>query len=70
MVDYLIQQGIDPSRLKPQGYGENEPAEIQLDGSDKTVVLTKAYIDKLPTNEERETAHQRNRRTAFKVLGQ
>lgn len=70
VVDYLIQQGIDPSRLKPQGYGENEPAEIQLDGSDKTVVLTKAYIDKLPTNEERETAHQRNRRTAFKVLGQ
>ncbi|MFK8038246.1 MAG: OmpA family protein [Crocinitomicaceae bacterium] len=69
VVDYLIEQGIDYERLKPKGYGESTPAEIQNDNGD-VVTLSKAYIDALPTNDEMEVAHQRNRRTAFKVLGQ
>ncbi len=69
VVDYLIEQGISFDRLKPKGYGETEPAEIQLE-DESIVTLTKKYIDALETEEEQEIAHQRNRRTAFKVLGQ
>ena len=69
VVDYLIEQGIDYERLRPKGYGESTPAEIQNDLGE-IVTLTPAYIDALSTVEEKEVAHQRNRRTAFKVVGQ
>ncbi|MDX1350988.1 MAG: OmpA family protein, partial [Putridiphycobacter sp.] len=69
VVDYLIAQGIAYERLKPKGYGETTPAEIENEEGE-IVTLNKAYIDALPTELEREEAHQRNRRTAFKVLGQ
>jgi peptidoglycan-associated lipoprotein len=55
-VDYLISKGIAPERLVPKGYGE------------KKVLVTDAEIAKLPTNEEKEAAHQKNRRTVFRVL--
>jgi len=69
VVDYLIDQGIDIERLRPKGYGEKEPAEIENEAG-QIVTLNKGYIDALPTEEQREQAHQRNRRTAFKVLSQ
>jgi outer membrane protein OmpA-like peptidoglycan-associated protein len=69
VVDYLIENGIDSLKLKPKGYGETKPAEVQL--ADKTMVfLTKEYIGSLKTKREKEIFHQRNRRTAFKVLSQ
>ena len=69
VVDYLILNGINKDRLRPKGYGETTPAEVQKE--DGTMVsLTPEYIKSLKTEEEQEEAHQRNRRTAFKVLSQ
>jgi peptidoglycan-associated lipoprotein len=69
VVDYLILNGISKDRLRPKGYGETTPAEVQKE--DGTMVsLTPEYINSLATEDEQEEAHQRNRRTAFKVLSQ
>ncbi|MBK7128374.1 MAG: OmpA family protein [Crocinitomicaceae bacterium] len=69
VVDYLVDHGIPRERLMPKGYGETMPAEVP--GPDGTIVtLTPAYIEALPDENSRETAHQRNRRTAFFVLEQ
>ncbi len=57
-VKYLISKGIAKERLVPVGYGEGVPR----DG------LTCDFIASLPTKEEREAAHQKNRRTQFKIL--
>ncbi|MFI5203892.1 MAG: OmpA family protein [Flavobacteriales bacterium] len=57
-VDYLInEKGIDPKRLVAIGMGEREP------------IVTDAEIKAMQTVEEQNTAHQRNRRTDFKVIG-
>jgi len=56
-VDYLVKdKGIPLARLKPKGYGE------------KKLLMTDADILKLKTTEEKEAAHQKNRRTVFRVL--
>ena len=57
-VAYLISKGIDPRRMKPVGYGESSP---------KKNLECKVIAD-MATEEEREVAHQKNRRTEFKVL--
>jgi peptidoglycan-associated lipoprotein len=64
-VDYLVKEkGINSARIKAIGMGENEP--IKGAGG---VSLTKSYIDKLKSKEEKDAALQRNRRTDFKVIG-
>ncbi len=64
-VDYLTKEkGIHPDRIKAKGMGESEP--IKGPGG---VVLTEKYIKSLKSKEEIEAAHQRNRRTDFKVIG-
>lgn len=55
-VDYLISKGISADRLAAKGYGEKQP------------LIKEADINKLATEEEREAAHQRNRRTAFRPV--
>jgi peptidoglycan-associated lipoprotein len=55
-VDYLVEKGIDAERLVPKGYGESR------------LLVTDEEIAKLKTKDEKETAHQRNRRTVFSVL--
>ena len=58
-IDYLVnEKGIDKKRLVPQGMGEDEPISgLECDA-----------IENLPTKEEKEAAHQRNRRTDAKIL--
>lgn len=56
-VDYLISKGIAKERLMPTGYGEKKP------------LISDAEIAKLvPKSPEFEAAHQKNRRTAFRVM--
>lgn len=55
-VKYLVSKGIDPARLVAKGYGETNPK------------ITQAQIDKMKTQEEKEAAYQKNRRTEFRVL--
>lgn len=56
-VDYLISKGIAKERLLPTGYGEKKP------------LISDAEIAKfVPKSPEFEAAHQKNRRTAFRVM--
>lgn len=54
-VDYLVSKGIPAPRMKAKGYGENR------------LRISDAEINALPAD-EREAAHQKNRRTVFRVL--
>ncbi len=75
VVDYLLDAGIPKSRLEPKGYGETTPSLV-LDENKKPVKDDKGeflrntsdYINSLSSRDAKEEAHQRNRRTAFKVL--
>ena len=62
IVNYLINKGIDPSRLVAKGYGETKP--IVLNGKK----LTCNYINELPTRREQEEMHQLNRRVELIIL--
>jgi peptidoglycan-associated lipoprotein len=70
VVDYLIENGIEAERLVAKGYGETVPKVVDKDFLffKKGDVITEAFINKLATEEDKETAHQQNRRTEFKVL--
>ncbi len=73
-VDYLILRGIEPPRLVAKGYGEYVSRalakDIVRDGFLFTqgTVLDDAFINSLSTTNEKEAAHQLNRRTEFRVL--
>ncbi|MBK8846244.1 MAG: PD40 domain-containing protein [Bacteroidetes bacterium] len=70
VVDYLISKGIPKARLAYAGKGESEPwVMTQTDGVLKQGdTLTESYINNLASEEDKEKAHQYNRRTQFKVL--
>lgn len=55
-VDYLISKGIAKDRLVATGYGESKPLTPEND------------INAMPTKDEREAAHQKNRRTSFRPI--
>jgi peptidoglycan-associated lipoprotein len=55
-VNFLVGKGIDPARMIPVGRGAEE------------TIINDATIAKMATKEEKEAAHQRNRRTDFKVV--
>lgn len=58
-VDYLISKGIAVRRLIAHGYGETRP------------IIPQSQIDKMvDKSPEFEAAHQKNRRTAFRVIGE
>ena len=69
-VRYLISKGVDSLRMKPVGMGEKEPYTLDKDeaGFEAGTVFSEAFIRGLATEEEKELAHQFNRRTDFKVL--
>ncbi len=54
-VDYIVSKGVDPGRITAKGYGES------------LLIVSDEDIDRIETEEEKEKAHQRNRRTEFKV---
>lgn len=58
-VDYILSKGIAKARIIANGYGETRP------------IIPEDEINKLvPKSPEFEAAHQKNRRTAFKVIGE
>ncbi len=75
VVDFLITYGIDKERLSSKGYGETMPKEIdkatakKYDFLKEGDILTPAFIDALPSEEQREICHQINRRTDFGLTG-
>ena len=74
VVQYLIDKGIAAERLSPRGYGEATPKVIDPDLAKLNpflksgTALTEQYINSLASDEQKEIAHQINRRTEFRVL--
>ena len=74
VVQYLIDKGIEPKRLSPKGYGESTPKIVDavINAQNpflKTgTALSEQYINTLANDEQKEIAHQINRRTEFRVL--
>lgn len=56
VVDYLVKKGISKDRLEYAGFGSEKP------------MVTDAEIAKMTRKSDREDAHQRNRRTEFKII--
>ena len=73
VVDYLIEQGINPQRLVAKGYGETWPKTVKrslakkYDFLKRDDELTEDFILEL-TEEQQEIARAINRRTEFRVL--
>ena len=74
VVQYLIEKGIEPERLLAKGYGESVPKVVDAAISAQNpflksgATLTEQYINTLQSDEQKEIAHQINRRTEFRVL--
>jgi peptidoglycan-associated lipoprotein len=74
VVDYLISKGIAADRLAAKGYGKSVPKTVDMKTAREFTflkegdILTEQFIERLGSEELRESAHQINRRTEFKVL--
>lgn len=74
VVDYLISKGIEIERLSAKGYGESNPKVVDQELAKQNPflrtgnILSENYINSLANDEQKEIAHQVNRRTEFKVL--
>ncbi len=74
VVQYLIDKGIAPDRLSAKGYGESTPKIVdasiaaQNNFLKEGSTLAEQFINALATDEQKEIAHQINRRTEFRVL--
>ncbi|MEM7550683.1 MAG: OmpA family protein [Bacteroidota bacterium] len=55
-VDYIVLAGISSSRIVAKGYGESQ------------LIIPDSEIEQLISEEAKEAAHQKNRRTEFKVI--
>jgi outer membrane protein OmpA-like peptidoglycan-associated protein len=56
VYEYLIQKGIKADRLSFKGYGETQ------------TLISDEEIAKMTTEAEKEAAHQKNRRTVYKIM--
>ncbi len=74
VVQYLIEKGIEAERLSAKGYGESTPKIVDASISAQNpflksgTPLSEQYINTLGNEEQKEIAHQINRRTEFRVL--
>ncbi len=74
VVQYLIEKGVEADRLSAKGYGESSPKVVdaviagQYQFLKEGTILTETYINSLGSEEQKEIAHQINRRTEFRVL--
>jgi len=74
VVDYLVANGIDKTRLVPKGYGETAPYTVNsvdaatYDFLNDGDVLSEPFINALSNPDHQEICHQLNRRTEFRVL--
>jgi peptidoglycan-associated lipoprotein len=74
VVQYLIEKGIEPERLSAKGYGESSPKVVDASVVSQAAflktgtTLSEQYINSLASEEQKEIAHQINRRTEFRVL--
>ncbi|MEF8983241.1 MAG: OmpA family protein, partial [Bacteroidales bacterium] len=74
VVNYLIDHGIDTERLRAKGYAATQPKVVdqniaeEYDFLEEGTELTEEFIKNLETEDQREIAHQINRRTEFKVI--
>ena len=68
VYDYLVKQGVEADRMKHKGFGETKPSSYTDKTTGKEVVRTEEWINALPTEKERKSAHQQNRRTVYVVL--
>ncbi|MDE6511179.1 MAG: OmpA family protein, partial [Muribaculaceae bacterium] len=72
VVDYLVEKGINPSRLTWAGYGKSRPKTVtkrinkEFPQFEEGTELTPEFIETL-SEEEQEIADQINRRTEFQV---
>ena len=72
-TNWLLAKGVPSNRIIPKGYGEGVPATVAGDQVAEYPylqsgwVLTEDFIKALPTD-QREGAHQVNRRTEFKII--
>jgi len=58
VYSYIVSKEVDQKRMTYKGYGSTKP------------MITASEIAKLPSEEEREEAHQANRRTEYKILSE
>jgi len=74
VVQYLIEKGIEPERVSARGYGESSPKIVDAVIASQApflktgTALSEQYINSLAGDEQKEIAHQVNRRTEFRVL--
>jgi peptidoglycan-associated lipoprotein len=74
VVDYLVSKGIDIARLTAKGYGKSSTKVVdaaivaQYPFLKAGTQLTEQFVNSLTNDEQREIAHQINRRTEFKVV--
>ncbi len=74
VVNYLIENGIATDRLKAKGYAQTQPRVVdnnlaaQYPFLTPGTVLDKKFIDSLTSEDQKESVHQINRRTEFRVL--
>lgn len=74
VVNYLIEKGIQPGRLRAKGYAQSQPKvvdEALVQQYPYLVVgskLDQKFVEDLKDEHQKETVHQINRRTEFRVL--